>query len=417
MAYFPQSGSVVGFQSTSASLKTESSIIGTVPVVQSGTVISSISGVPQASVHGAVGASVICTVPVTQSGVVISSIVSTIPSSVIVGASIFGNVPVTQITNPWIITGSIQGGGGGIQYEENEADASVTGTAVMWKSNLSSSILSVVNPANPLPVSVQGVISINPASVSGTVGASVIGTVPVVQSGTVISSIVSTIPSSVIVGASIFGLAPVNVTNTNLNVGGSVVGFQGGAWTTSVVGNVGQTGTIITSISGTVVVASIVGTYAEDASHTTADPGIFTLGVRNDAVASFVGANLEYAPFGLDSAGRVLIKPFSADESRLAGNASIVSVGSVAVLVAAGTGLRNYATDILVSNTGSITALITFTDGDASVLGKTVAPATGGSNIVGMAMPMRTSANQPFNIVTDSISSVIHAAVYGYKAP
>lgn len=47
--------------------------------------------------------SVLGTVPVTQSGAWVTSLVSTVPSSVMVGASIFGTVPVTQTTSPWVV--------------------------------------------------------------------------------------------------------------------------------------------------------------------------------------------------------------------------------------------------------------------------------------------------------------------------
>lgn len=82
--------------------------------------------------------------------------------SVMGNLSVLGTVPVTQATasNPWIITGSVQGAGAGTQYGENQQAASVTGTAVMFKSNLTTSILTVVSPANPLPASVQGNVGV-----------------------------------------------------------------------------------------------------------------------------------------------------------------------------------------------------------------------------------------------------------------
>src|SRR3990167_9072857 len=256
MSYDPPTGSVVVYQIIPSSLLTGASIIGRPPVAVTNT--PSISGtvdVNPTSVLVLNPVSILAVNPnpasvqvlnpvsilaVTQSGTRITSLVSTVPSSVIIGASIFGLPPV-NVTNTNLNVGgsviSFQGGawtpsvsgivgasiigqplfrsadgasvatirdlaandalnvaivdasgdqivsfGGGTQYEENVADASVVGTAMMWKSNLSSSILSVVNPANPLPVSVQGTISINPASVSGTVGASIIGLTPVAVS-------------------------------------------------------------------------------------------------------------------------------------------------------------------------------------------------------------------------------------------
>jgi len=48
-------------------------------------------------------------------------------------------------------------------------------------------------------------------------------------------------------------------------------------------------------------------TYNEDSGHTTADPGIFTLAVRNDGGTSLVDTDLDYAPFGLDSSGNLYV--------------------------------------------------------------------------------------------------------------
>ena len=207
---------------------------------------------------------------------------------------------------------------------------------------------------------------------------------------------------SVIIGVSIFGLAPVNVTNTNLNVSGSVVGFQGG--------------TTITSISGTVIVGSIVGTYVEDAGHSTGASGLFILGVRNDAVASFVSADLEYTPIGVDSAGRTIIKPFAPDQSRLDTSTSIVST-SVTALFASVIGLRNYVTDVTLANTGSVATLITFSDGSTSILGYTIAPAGGGSNIIHTAIPMRTATAQDFRFQPGTAASILYISARGYQAP
>lgn len=242
--------------------------------------------------------------------------------------------------------------------------------------------------------SVSGTVEIgNTVTVTGTVGASVIGTVPATMAGAWTTSVVGTVT-----------INPASVSGT---VGASVIG------TVPVI----QSGTVISSISGTVTVASIVGTYAEDAAHTSTNPGLMTLGVRNDAVASIAGADLDYLPQGFDSAGRAITKPFAPDESRIFATASAVSAVSVLGVAAAGAGLRNYITDVMIANTGSVATLVTFTDGDASILGKTIAPAGGGSNIISMATPMRTSVNQPFNVVPGTASSVLHATIAGYKAP
>src|SRR3990167_4852516 len=241
MAYVPNSGSVVAFQGAYSNLRAQVSIAGIPQVEVVGSVATSVTPVANQSVSGTVGASVLGHAPVViVGGSILTSSTANQSVSGTVGASVVGHAPVV------IVGGSI----------------------------LTSST------ANQ--------------SVSGTVGASVIGTVPVVQSGTVITSLVSTIPSSVIVGASIMGHAPVFIvggsvatsttnssvmllnganvigsvtalqgtnpwivvsslagglfpisgsvaaiiTNTNINVGGSVVGFQGGTTISSLVSTI-----------------------------------------------------------------------------------------------------------------------------------------------------------------------------------
>lgn len=232
------------------------------------------------------------------------------------------------------------------------------------------------------------------------------------------------------------GNAP-SISGGVINIVGSVAAVQSGAWTTSIVGGVSILGGTVSftpgSISGVGIFntnhagngsiitvfssPSIVGTYSEDATHTSADKGVFTLGVRNDATSSFVSADLEYTPKAVDSAGRTITKPFAADQSSIFGTGSVNGAASVAVIASPGVGLRNYITDVMIANTGAAGTLVRFTAGGASVLGYTIAPAGGGSNMIGFATPIATHANSPFNIAADTATSVLYATAYGYRAP
>lgn len=162
MAYIPETGSVVAFQSDPTKLLTHASVSGMVGVnVISGSVI----GIQQGSVGAVIiGGSILTTAPANQS------------VSGTVGASTVGHVPVV------IVGGSVL--------------------------------------------------------TSSTPNQSVSGTVQVEPIGTIITSIVNIVPSSVIVGASIFGLAPVNITNANVPIAGSVAAFQAGTQITSLVSTV-----------------------------------------------------------------------------------------------------------------------------------------------------------------------------------
>ena len=250
-------------------------------------------------------------------------------------------------------------------------------------------------------------------SVSGTVGSSIVGQLPAgtaplgsvaVLQGTNpwnISSIYGNISGSVVA----------TITGTpNVNTAGSVVAFQGtNPWVMgSVLANVGgsvlsfQAGTQITSVIGSITSSLLTGIH----------------GHRNDAIASFLGGNLTWRPIATDSAGRPVIKPFAPEESRIEGYNSVVSTSVTTLIAAAGAGLRNYITDVWLANTGTATTLVTFrSGGGTSVLGYTIAPTVGGSNLPGLVTPMRTLANETFDFQASTGTSVLYATVKGFIAP
>lgn len=237
---------------------------------------------------------------------------------------------------------------------------------------------------------------VNIPSVSGTVQ---VGNFPTNQnvSGSVVAFVSGTVP---------------------VNTAGSVVAFQG---TSPWVVNFQNSSILAQPVSSVITIQqanSIVGTYAEDSAHTTADKGVFGLGIRNDAVASLVSADLEYIGHSHDSAGRTLIRPFAPEEARVEGYISLTNTSVTTLVAAAGTGLKNYITDVWIANTGSVTTLVTFSSGGgSSILGYTIAPAGGGSNLLGLATPIRTLANETFGIQAGTPTSVLYATVKGFRAP
>lgn len=254
-------------------------------------------------------------------------------------------------------------------------------------------------------------------------GANVIGSVTTLQ-GTNPWRILGSVSGIVDIGnipqASVHGLVTVGSTisigNTpsisgTVNIGiipGSVIAFQGGAWTPSVSGTVGA------SIIGSVPVR---GSTAADSGYSPGDRGNYILGVRNDTIASFVSANLDFTPIGLDSAGRILTT-IAPEEARIEGYVSLTSTSVTTLVAAAGAGLRNYITDIWIANTGAAATLVTFSSGGgASVLGYTIAPAGSGSNLPGLTTPIRTLANETFGIQAATATSTLYATVKGFKAP
>jgi len=194
----------------------------------------------------------------------------------------------------------------------------------------------------------------------------------------IISSILSmpsSPPSSVsgTVGASIIGQLPGGVALL-----GSVISFQGGGWSPSAMG------------------------YR----------------YRNDTLASTLGADQTFGPSSRDSAGRTLIKPYAAEEARIEGYNSVVSTSVTTLIAAAGTGLRNYITDIWFANSDSTNGtVVTLKDGAGSILGYTYAPSKSGSNLPGLVTPIRTGINTTFDFQAGTGVSILYATVKGFKAP
>ena len=146
-------------------------------------------------------------------------------------------------------------------------------------------------------------------------------------------------------------------------------------------------------------------------------PSAMGYALRNDTLASTLGVDGTYRPIMGDSAGRTIVKQFAAVESSVMGHGSVNGAASVILIVAPGAGLKLYITDILLANTGSVATVVNFTAGGGSILGKTIAPATSGSNIIGLATPIAVPYNSPFNIAADTAVSVLHGTAYGYKGP
>lgn len=74
--------------------------------------------------------------------------------------------------------------------------------------------------------------------------------------------------------------------------------------------------------------------FAEDSAHTTGDYGQFVLAVRNDAGTSLAGTDGDYAPFSLDSSGRLrVVGDFNATSDYVYAEDSVFSDGDLGAYV------------------------------------------------------------------------------------
>lgn len=198
-----------------------------------------------------------------------------------------------------------------------------------------------------------------------------------------ITSVVSTVPSSVLVGASVFG---------NVGISGTP--------------NVNAIGSVITVLQS----PSIVGTYAEDIGHTTADKGIFMLGVRNDTLSSITSADLDYSPRAVGPAGEtiVAIAPFTKGIQGT-GDLRVVQGASVTVIAAQGASIFSYIRTAQITNMGFDNVLVTFGGGLGSILSYSIAPDSGGSNIK-FDPWLKTGTNSAFTASISGTASVLVSA-------
>lgn len=259
----------------------------------------------------------------------------------------------------------------------------------------------------PTPVSVLG-------SVSG------VGTFTTLQSGTRVTSLVSAVPSSVLVGASIFGTAPVT---------------QAGTWIASVFGNVSvigavpvtqsttpwvvdfQNSSVLSVPAGSTIAViqanSVAGTYSDDSAHTNGVRGLLTLGVRNDTMASITSADNDYTHFTSGPSGEAVVAN-SPITRWVSGQTSVMYGSSVQAIPAQGASVFTYITGLQVVNASANNAIVRLTGGLGSVLAWTVAPANGGSNII-YPNPLKTGENSGFSASISGVASV-YVSAQGFTA-
>lgn len=233
------------------------------------------------------------------------------------------------------------------------------------------------------------------------------------------------------------GTTPMKVNSDgSINIAGSVAAFsassnasviaivQGSvAVAFSAAANQSVSGTVGSSVLGWVPIqasntsvltiwqsASISGTYAEDAAHTSGDRGIFALNVRNDTMASITSADGDYSPMEVGPTGEV-VTANSPITKWVRGTADlrVVQGASVTAIAAQGASVFTYITGVQVANMGSASVLVTLGGGLGSVLGYTIAPAGGGSNIV-YPNALKTGENSAFTASISGTASVLISA-------
>lgn len=435
------SGSVVAFQ-------------GTTPFIITGSIQGTFNSPANQSVSGTVGASIIGTVPFTQAGTLIASVFGNM--------SVLGTVPVTQATTPWVITGSVQGVFTGNQSVSGAVNVAsiVSIPGYLSAANSSTSLLSGGSLFTGTSEDIKdfSAIAVNVFSdqTSATDGLSMQqssnGTNwDITDVYTIAASTGKTF--SVQPAARFFRVVYTNgatpqgtfrlqtiyhVTNikpssqrtsdaytneTDLEQNWSFNSFWNGATWDRMRGNstnglIVQSGnaSVLTLSQGSIITVwqspSIVGTYAEDAPSSSGDKGFLVMGARNDTLSSVTSNDGDYSSHVVGPAGELiaenapLTKWVSGTNSMLGG---IPLTSSVIVIAAQGASIFTYITGVQIANLSASSVLVGFYGATSSLIGYTIAPAGGGSNVY-YENGLKTSANGAFSASVSGTASIYVSA-------
>lgn len=277
----------------------------------------------------------------------------------------------------------------------------------------------VINSDGSAQVSVLGGLQ-----VTGSVLANIGGSVVAVNQGSV---------GAVIIGGSILSVPTGSVIAVQQGSVGAVV--IGGSVIAQVIGSVVSlnTGSIITTNVGSVITVwkdssvlaipgntsqisiwpapSIVGTYAEDTAHVVDSRGLFTLAIRNDTMASVTSATGDYSQYAVGPSGETVTAnaPLTSWVRGTADLRGPVTVHSVTVIAAQGASVFTYVTGVQVVNFGPSSVIVTFSGATSSIVGYTIAPAGGGSNIY-YPNALKTNQNAAFAASISGTASVLVSA-------
>lgn len=147
---------------------------------------------------------------------------------------------------------------------------------------------------------------------------------------------------------------------------------------------------------------------------------IGTLAVaQSGTVISSISGTVNSSVSGVVNIGSVIgsIPLYAQPDSFVSGVTSIVTgTTAVSVLAAAGASLRNYITQVTVTNAAAVGTFVDIKDSGANILHSGYAAASGGGFAATFPVPIKQpTTNASIDVISRSQASII-AAVSGYKA-
>ena len=170
-------------------------------------------------------------------------------------------------------------------------------------------------------------------------------------------------------------------------------------------------GSLTVDNSGTFAVQAAC---AGDVAHDGADSGNpVKVGAKATSAEPAAVANDDRVNLIADLVGKLITLPYASPENFLSGTASATDTSDTAVLAAAGAGVRNYVTSIVVHNASSTDAYVTIKDGATARL-VIPAPAKSGATHT-LPVPLRGTANTAVNFAASAAITTMHVSTVGYK--
>lgn len=191
------------------------------------------------------------------------------------------------------------------------------------------------------------------------------------------------------------------------NTNDSITAHQGGTWNVATV----------TTVSTVTAVGTVTGS---DVAHDAADSNNpHKIGCK--ATTSLSGltlvANADRTNIhgGID--GVILTRPHTNLEDIVSGVSAITDGSSTSVIAAAGSGIKIYITDVIVSNTSATEVTVDIRDGAAGTVKATVpAPANNGGFTKAFTVPLPFSANTAVCADPSASASTVTVTLIGFKS-
>lgn len=177
------------------------------------------------------------------------------------------------------------------------------------------------------------------------------------------------------------------------------------------VAQVGGTNSVTGGVAGTLGIGGNVATNVAIGTNPV-NLGAQAVSAENAAVTATRMAQLV-----TDLVGKLIVLPYANPENFINGTtAAITDTSTTAVIAAAGSGVRNYITQLTVSNShASVGTFVKLTDGASTILWEGYAAAVGGGCAISFPTPLRGTANTAVNAICVTTGANVIVSASGYK--